>query len=138
MAHVFIEEKTVKEIIKRMYKRNKVAGMICELCWLRNFRVGDVRKAKVSDFRKEKLPEDREKIIAYCNKMGFVDAYIVSDSFVIDTAANRMTIHIEIYEGPQYYFGETSFMGNEVYNIELLSKALKFKTGEVFNEEKAE
>jgi outer membrane protein insertion porin family len=91
-----------------------------------------------SVFKKEKYPEDKEKIIAYCNKMGFVDAYIVSDSFVIDTAANRMTIFIEIYEGPQYYFGETSFNGNEIYGDIILQKALKFKPGEIFNEEKAE
>jgi len=91
-----------------------------------------------SDFKKEKYPEDKDKIIAYCNKNGFVDAYIVSDSFVIDTAANRMEIFIEIYEGPQYYFGETSFSGNEIYDNEKLLQALKYKPGDVFDEEKSE
>lgn len=93
---------------------------------------------KSSDFKKEEWPTDKEKIIAYCNRMGFVDAYIVSDSFVIDTAINRMSIYIELYEGPQYYFGETSFSGNEVYDNETLGKALKYVPGEVFDAEKAE
>ena len=93
---------------------------------------------KSSDFRKEKYPEDKEKIIKFCNKYGFVDAYIVSDSFAIDTAANRMTIYIEIYEGAQYYFGQTTFSGNEIYDDELLTKVLKYKSGEIFNEEKSE
>lgn len=91
-----------------------------------------------SDFKKEKYPEDKDKIIEYCNKMGFVDAYIVSDSFTVDTAANRMTIYIHLYEGPRYYFGNASFNGNDVYSNDKLSDLLKFKPGEVFNEEKFE
>lgn len=90
-----------------------------------------------SDFKKEKYPEDKDKIIEYCNKKGFVDAYIVSDSFVIDTAINRMTIYVEIYEGPRYYFGEMSFSGNDLYNDDLLRKALSFESGDVFDEEKS-
>jgi len=54
MAKVFLDEETVKEIIKRLYKKSKVAGLICELCYLRNFRVGDVRHAKVMHFRMDK------------------------------------------------------------------------------------
>jgi outer membrane protein insertion porin family len=91
-----------------------------------------------SDFRKEKYPEDKEKIIQYCNKEGFVDAYIVSDSFVIDTAVNRMKIYIDIYEGPRYYFGTSTFSGNDVYSDDILQKTLKYKPGEVFNEEVSE
>ncbi|MCP4568488.1 MAG: outer membrane protein assembly factor BamA [FCB group bacterium] len=89
-----------------------------------------------SDFKKEKFPEDREKIIAYCNKEGFIDAYIKSDSFAIDTARNRMTIFIDLYEGPQYYFGETGFSGNDIFADQILNKALSFDPGEVFNQEK--
>lgn len=89
-----------------------------------------------SDFKKEKYPEDKEKIIEYCRQKGFVDAYIVSDSFAIDTARNRMTIYIDLYEGPRYYFGETTFDGNELYKDETLRKALKHKPGAVFDQEK--
>ena len=52
MAHVYIDEETAKKIIQGLYERNHVAGLICEFCWLRNFRVGDIRFAKVHDFRK--------------------------------------------------------------------------------------
>jgi len=89
-----------------------------------------------SDFKIEKFPEDKEKIVEYCNTKGFMDAHIVSDSFAIDTAANRMTIYIDMYEGPRYYFGETDFKGNDLFSSEKLSKALKYKAGEVFNQEK--
>lgn len=89
-----------------------------------------------SDFKKEKYPEDLDKIIEYCNKKGFVDAYIKSDSFVIDTARNRMSIYIDMYEGPRYYFGQVEFTGNEIYTVEQLEKALKHKQGNVFDQEK--
>ncbi len=113
------ERLKAKDVVKKMSNRKR--GLL-----------------KSSDFKKEKYPEDKEKIIDYCNKFGFVDAYIVSDSFVIDTTANRMTIFIELYEGPQYYFGQTSFAGNEIYDDELLTKALSFESGEIFDEEKSE
>lgn len=50
---MFLKESTVKKIIELIYEQCEVAGMICELCWLRNFRVGDVRFAKANHFRKE-------------------------------------------------------------------------------------
>lgn len=89
-----------------------------------------------SDYKKEKFPEDKDKIIEYCRKMGYIDAHIVSDSFVIDTTRNKMSIYIDLYEGPKYYFGETSFDGNDIYTNQMLEKTLKFKPGEVFNQDK--
>ncbi len=89
-----------------------------------------------SDFRKEKYPEDKVKIIDYCKSKGYVDAYIKSDSFSIDTSINRMTIYIDLYEGPRYYFGKSTFSGNEIYTDEMLTKALKHQDGKVFNQEK--
>lgn len=89
-----------------------------------------------SDFKKEKYPEDKDKIIQFCHEKGFVDAYILSDSFVIDTARNRMSIYLDMYEGPRYYFGAAAFDGQEVYTAEQLDRLLKYKSGGVFNQEK--
>lgn len=100
---------------------------------MRNRKRGFLRS---SDFKKEEYPQDKEKIIEYCRKKGFVDAYIVSDSFAIDTARNLMDIYIEMYEGPRYYFGEVTFDGNEIYTCDDLHKALTFKHGSVFDQEK--
>ena len=88
-----------------------------------------------SDFKKEKFEEDKDKIIALCTKRGFVDAHIVSDSFVVDTARNRMTIYIDMYEGPKYYFGTTAFSGNSIISAERLHKVLKYAPGAVFDQE---
>lgn len=89
-----------------------------------------------SNFKKEKYGEDKEKIIAYCAQKGFIDAHLISDSFVVDTARNRMTIFIDIFEGPCYYFGQATFAGNVLYTSDKLTKVLTFQPGEIFDQEK--
>ena len=91
---------------------------------------------KSSDFDKEKYPEDLDKIIGYLHIKGYMDAYLKSDSIAIDSMRNRMTIYLDIYEGPRYYFGATNWTGNEVLEPEILNRALKYKEGDVFNSEK--
>ena len=91
---------------------------------------------KSSNFAQEKYAEDKEKIIAEYHKKGFIDAFLISDSIYIDTAINRMTIFLEVYEGPKYYFGEATFEGNEVLKGEILTDVLKHEQGEAFNSEK--
>ncbi|HDL01237.1 MAG TPA: hypothetical protein ENH23_03280, partial [candidate division Zixibacteria bacterium] len=59
---------------------------------------------KSSDFAKDKYEEDLEKIITEFHKLGYIDAYLISDSSTIDTTTNRMKIYLQVYEGPQYYF----------------------------------
>ncbi len=91
---------------------------------------------KSSNFDKDKFPEDKEKIIQYLHELGYIDAYLKSDSFAIDTAANRMSIFIDIYEGPRYYFGGATFVGNKIIPENALKQALKFRKGSYFDQEK--
>lgn len=91
---------------------------------------------KSSDFAQEKYPEDKEKIIAEYRKKGYLDAQLLSDSMYIDTAINRMTIYLDVYEGPLYYFGDAAFEGNEKFDSEFLGSLLKFEKDKVFNIEK--
>ena len=91
---------------------------------------------KSSNFAQEKYEEDKEKVIEQYHKRGYIDAYLISDSMHIDTAMNRMTIYLNVYEGPRYYFGETTFEGNETIKGEALAKVLKHQAGQVFNSEK--
>lgn len=91
---------------------------------------------KSSDFAQDKFDEDLKKVIDEFHKHGFIDAYLISDSMSIDTATNRMTIYLNIYEGPEYYFGKTTFSHNEELPSTYLLKKLKFNEGDVFNLEK--
>lgn len=111
------EQVPAKEIIGKM--RNRKRGFL-----------------KSSNFDKEKYPEDKDKIVEYLHKEGYVDAYLKSDSIAIDSARNRMTIFLDIHEGPRYYFGKTEWKGNEVFAARDLQRVLKFREGAVFNQEK--
>ncbi|MGD8922577.1 MAG: outer membrane protein assembly factor BamA [Candidatus Zixiibacteriota bacterium] len=91
---------------------------------------------KSSDFAQDKYQEDLQKIADEYHKKGFIDAYVISDSTAIDTATNRMTIYIDVYEGPKYYFGEVHFENNEELPTKPLEDALKFHSWDVFNAEK--
>ena len=91
---------------------------------------------KSSDFAEEKYEEDLTKIIDEYHNRGYIDAYLISDSIHIDTAISRMTIYLQVYEGPKYYFGESTFKGNSTLRTEFLNNALKHKPGEVFDAEK--
>ncbi|MFH1374665.1 MAG: outer membrane protein assembly factor BamA [bacterium] len=88
---------------------------------------------KSSDFAQDKYEEDLEKIIAEYHHRGFVDAYLISDSISIDTNRSRMTIHLEAYEGPRYYFGRTELRSNQKLPEEFLRRQLKYREGEVFD-----
>lgn len=93
---------------------------------------------KSSDFAQDKYAEDLEKITAELHKRGFIDAYMVDDSMHIDSATNRMNIYLDIYEGPQYYFGEVTIKGNEKIKAESLKSKLKYKPFDIFSAEKYE
>jgi outer membrane protein insertion porin family len=47
-----------------------------------------------------------------------------------------MTIYIDVYEGPKYYFGEVHFKNNDELPTNVLQDALKFHAWDVFNAEK--
>ena len=106
-----------KEIIKKM--RNRKRGFL-----------------KSSDFAQEKYEEDKTKIIDEYHKLGFIDAYLISDSMSIDSSLNLMTIYLDVYEGPIYYFGKTTFSGNSEIKSDLLERTLKFHEGAIFDEDK--
>lgn len=113
------ERVDARDLIKKM--RNRKRGFL-----------------KSSDFAQEKYAEDKEKVIAEYRNRGFIDAFLISDSMAIDTTTNRMTIYLEVYEGPRYYFGKTTFEGTEVLPPEMLAEVLKHEEGKPFNTEKYE
>ena len=93
---------------------------------------------KSSDFAQDKYEDDLKNVIDELHKRGFIDAYLIDDSTKIDSSLNRMTIYLDIYEGPQYYFGKAEIKGNEKLKSEFLKGKLKFRESDVFSSEKYE
>ncbi|MCP4685517.1 MAG: outer membrane protein assembly factor BamA [bacterium] len=128
-----IDEKSkvkVEKVIMTGNSRVKADDLIKKM---RNRKRGFLRS---SDFAKEKYDEDLEKVITEYHKKGYIDAFLISDSTTIDSVTNRMTIFLEVYEGPRYYFGTSSFKENEILPSELLQGLMKHQEGEVFDAEK--
>ncbi|HOP07409.1 MAG TPA: outer membrane protein assembly factor BamA [candidate division Zixibacteria bacterium] len=91
---------------------------------------------KSSNFAQDKYDEDLGKVIDEFHKRGFIDAHLISDSMYIDTLRNRMTIYLNVYEGPRYYFGNVEITGCECLPADYLESLIKFDSGDVFNSEK--
>ena len=87
-------------------------------------------------FEKEKYLEDKDKIIEFYKKEGYIDAVILGDSIWYSENKTRMFIQIELREGERYYFGNLSWQGNTLFTDEDFQTKVKFEEGQVYDQEK--
>jgi len=80
----------------------------------------------------DSLKTDVPKIKALYRRHGYLSADV--DSFYVDYKNNAAVINYVVDEGRLYYFGETHLEGTE--DLGFISSSLKWKKGELFNEEK--
>ncbi|WP_379089356.1 outer membrane protein assembly factor [Pedobacter sp. UC225_65] len=88
-------------------------------------------------FSKEKYEEDKVKLIAKMQEKGYRDAAILKDS-IYQYSDKAIGIKINIHEGPKYYFGNISWVGNAKYGTPTLEKIFGIEKGQIFSEEKLE
>lgn len=86
-------------------------------------------------FLQAKYDEDKLNLLAKMHEKGYRDAEIIKDS-VFRSSENGVSIKIDLYEGPKYYFGDITWAGNAKYPTAFLESVLSIKKGEVFSEEK--
>ena len=90
-------------------------------------------------FKKSKLirkeyEEDKVKLEAYYNTIGFRDARVVKDS-IWRNKKGEVMIHLDIKEGNRYYFRNIVWKGNTLYETKFLDQVLGINKGDVFNQE---
>jgi outer membrane protein insertion porin family len=88
-------------------------------------------------FNKEKYEEDKLKLVAKMQEKGYRDAAILKDS-IYKYNDKSIGIKLDVYEGPKYYFGDITWVGNAKYTTVYLEKVLGIEKGELFSEEKLE
>jgi outer membrane protein insertion porin family len=88
-------------------------------------------------FNKEKYEEDKLNLVAKMQEKGYRDATILKDS-VYRYNDKSVGIKIDLYEGPKYYFGNITWIGNAKYTTPYLEKVFGIEKGELFSEEKLE
>lgn len=85
-------------------------------------------------YLEDKYVEDKVKVIAKYNDIGYRDASIVYDSiYRMDEAS--LSIRIRINEGNKYYFRNINWIGNTKHTSQELSMVLGINKGDVYNQE---
>ena len=122
VKHIYftgIEQGNVKKLKKAMKKTHEVN------------KFANLFRAK--KFLPEEYKKDKGFLIDKYNEWGFRDAIITSDS-VTPYDEKHVDLHINIEEGQKYYLRNVSWVGNTVYSSESLARALKMKSGDVYNQ----
>ncbi len=88
---------------------------------------------KPKKFTPERWKEDKENLISMYNEYGFRDATILADS-VWNNDDKHVNVYVKVDEGKKYYIRNISWVGNTVYNTDLLSHELGMKKGDVYNQ----
>jgi outer membrane protein insertion porin family len=88
-------------------------------------------------FIPERLEFDKEKLRNFYLKRGYIDANVLSSSADFARERNSFGVNFQVQEGQQYTFGELTISSPEPdVNVDDYSKAMKLKTGSVYNPEK--
>ncbi|MEK7743361.1 MAG: POTRA domain-containing protein, partial [Elusimicrobiota bacterium] len=92
------------------------------------------RRKKV--FEEKKLSGDLEKIGDHYRNNGFLDFRLVSSSVSFSEDQTKIFIDIAVEEGRQSRFGATTFSGHTLYASTDLAKAVEYRKGKLFSQEK--
>ncbi len=92
------------------------------------------RVFKPSKFVPKKWDEDKEKLLAAMNKLGYRDFQLQSDS-VVRFNDESINLVLSIVQGRKYFYRKIRFEGNFIYPDSLLSDVLGVKKGDVYNTE---
>lgn len=85
-------------------------------------------------YQEDKYLDDKNKLIAKYNAIGYRDAAITHDS-VFRKADGTIGIHLTISEGNKYYFRNITWIGNTKHTSQELSNVLGIRKGDVYNQE---
>ncbi len=89
-------------------------------------------------FDKKKFEADKEKLLKFYRKNGYLDAEVVSDTTWYSADKRKIEVQLTVRDGPQYKVRSITWEGNAVYKPEVLNERLQFHPGQVFDEEKFE
>ncbi|MFT4153875.1 outer membrane protein assembly factor [Parafilimonas sp.] len=84
-------------------------------------------------FDAKKYDEDKSKVIAYYNSLGYRDATIVKDDTA--NATDGLHLYLSVDEGHKYYFGNVGFSNATKYSDSVLIAILGIKKGDTYNRE---
>ncbi len=87
------------------------------------------------------LEEDKQKILYYYRKNGYINAKLIDTKLSYrwrdpnKKEVREVYIDHHVNEGEKFYFGELSIRGMKLFSENEIRKRLRRKTGEIFNQE---
>ena len=84
-------------------------------------------------FNKEEYKTDKQLLTDFYHREGYRDFEIISDSLIYSEDKSKVSIVIDLYEGPILKVRNIIWEGNTVYSDEILSSRLEFQKGDVFD-----
>lgn len=111
-----LSDKKLKRIMKKTNEKGKLVNLF-----------------RTKKFINEKYEEDKQKIIDKYNELGYRDAIILVDS-VSPYDDKTVNVYMKINEGNKYYLRNITWVGNIVYQSDLLNEQLRMKSGDVYNQ----
>jgi outer membrane protein insertion porin family len=92
------------------------------------------RRKKV--FKQDVLTKDIEEVTKFYKNRGFQNIKIIEPQQTFNADKTRITLSIQVEEGPLFHFGLSSFKGNLIFPSEKLLPAIQYKPGEIFSQDK--
>jgi outer membrane protein insertion porin family len=89
-------------------------------------------------FDEKELDADLAKVEAHYKNNGYLDVRLSTPVVVMSPDKTKISIGLGVIEGRSYRFGDTTFSGNLVIPSSALARALDYRPGKVFNQEKFE
>jgi outer membrane protein insertion porin family len=84
---------------------------------------------------RKKIDEDIERLTDYYRALGYFKATVGRD-WEYDEDEDWMTLAFYINEGPRYTVRDISFMGNTIYDRNILTEGMKLKPGDFYDRAK--
>src|SRR5712691_3158136 len=86
--------------------------------------------------QRQKLEEDTERIVAFYNDNGYIQARVESTDTQVNRGNARVTIKIVVVEGTQFKVGGVDITGNNVLPIEEIRRRVLLKPDDIYSRTK--
>jgi len=86
--------------------------------------------------QRQKLEEDVDRIVAFYNDNGYIQARVETTETQVDRQNARVTIRIVVVEGPQFRVGGVDITGNNVLPIEEIRRRVQLKPNDIYSRAK--
>ncbi|MBR9998234.1 MAG: outer membrane protein assembly factor BamA [Cyclobacteriaceae bacterium] len=89
---------------------------------------------RASKFIREEYENDQKSLITFYNGRGYRDARILGDT-IYNVSPNKINVEITMEEGIRYYFRDINWVGNFIYDENILNRVLGVQKGDIYDME---